>query len=127
MVNETEQFNERLRRIQRSRRGKRGGMGFVVHPDGMTTPIGRPSSRLRFGFPLKGMLAGLAIAVAVKAYLMWFLGNDVYTLEVQTLLSGAAFEQAAAMVLMPDVLSAWVVERYREIYVFVQAGLAELA
>ncbi|GAB5448787.1 hypothetical protein [Gymnodinialimonas sp.] len=124
MVNETEHFNERLNRIQRGRRRNRGGMGFVVHPDGVVAPIGKPSSRLRFGFPLKGVLLGLMIAVAVKAYLMWFLGTDVYALEVQTLVTGAAFEQAAAMILMPDALSAWVVERYEDIYAFVQAGLA---
>lgn len=124
MVNETEHFNDRLNRIQRVRRRNPAGMGFVVHPDGVVSPIGKPSSRLRFGFPLKGVLMGLVIAVTVKAYLMWFLGTDVYTLEVQTLLSGAAFEQAAAMVLMPDALSAWVVGQYDAIYAFIQAGLA---
>ncbi|MBY4895003.1 hypothetical protein KUL25_19770 [Rhodobacteraceae bacterium N5(2021)] len=99
-------------------------MGFVVHPDGIVAPIGKPSSRLRFGFPLKGVLAGFAIAVAVKAYLIWFLGADIYALEVQALLNGAPFEQIAAMVLMPDALSAWLVERYDAINIFIQAGLA---
>lgn len=124
MINETDHFNDRLNRIQHVRRRNRGGMGFVVHPDGVVSSIGNPPSRLRFGFPLKGVLLGLIVAVAVKAYLMWFLGTDVYVLEVQSLLSGTAFEQAAAMVLMPDVLSAWVVERYDDVYAFVQAGLA---
>lgn len=124
MVNETDHFNDRLNRIQHVRRRNRGGMGFVVHPDGVVSSIGNPSSRLRFGFPLKGVLLGFVVAVAVKAYLMWFLGTDVYALEVQSLLSGTAFEQAAAMVLMPDALSAWVVERYDVVYAFVQAGLA---
>lgn len=124
MVNETDHFNDRLNRIQHVRRRNRGGMGFVVHPDGVVSSIGNPSSRLRFGFPLKGVLLGFVVAVAVKAYLMWFLGTDLYALEVQSLLSGTAFEQAAAMVLMPDALSAWVVERYDVVYAFVQAGLA---
>ncbi len=124
MSNVSESFSERLDRIQRSRRGRSGGMGFVVHPDGVVTAIGGSSSRLRFGFPLKGLLTALFIAVLVKAYLMWFLGTDVYTLEVQSLLSGSAFERLAAIVLMPDVLTEWVVERYADIYVFVQAGFA---
>lgn len=123
MVNETEHFSDRLNRIQRGQR-RRSGMGFVVHADGVVSPIGHASSRLRFGFPLKGLLLGLIVAVAVKAYLMWFLGTDVYALEVQTLLSGAAFEQAAGMILMPDALSAWAVERYDAIYAFIQAGMA---
>lgn len=124
MVNETEHFNDRLNRIQRVRRRNRSGMGFVVHPDGVVSPIGRPSSRLRFSFPLKGLLLGLVIAVAVKAYLMWILGTDIYALEVQSLVTGTAFEQIAAMILMPDALSAWVVERYDVFYAFVEAGLA---
>lgn len=123
MVNETEHFNNRLNRIQRGRRG-RNGMGFVVHADGVVSPLGQPSSRLRFGFPLKGLLVALVIAVAVKAYLMWFLGTDVYALEVQRLLVGSAFEQAAGLILMPDALSGWVVERYDDIHAFIQAGMA---
>ena len=124
MLNETQHFNDRLNRIQNVRQRNRGGMGFVVHPDGIVTPIGKPSSRLRFGFPLKGLILGLVVAVAVKAYLMWVLGTDVYTLEVQSLLSGTAFEQIAALILMPDALSAWAVERYDDIYAFIEAGLA---
>ena len=127
MVNESEHFSDRVNRIEQVRRRNRGGMGFVVHPDGVVSPIGKPSSRLRFGFPLKGLLLGFAIAVAVKAYLMWFLGTDIYALEVQSLLSGTAFEQAAAIVLMPDALSAWVVEKYDVAYAFIQAGLAASA
>lgn len=127
MLNESEHFNDRVNRIEQVRRRNRGGMGFVVHPDGVVSPIGKPSSRLRFGFPLKGLLLGFVVAVAVKAYLMWFLGTDVYALEVQSLLSGTAFEQTAAMVLMPDALSVWVVARYDVVYAFIQAGLAASA
>ena len=124
MVNETEHFNDRLNRIQRGRRQRRGGMGFVVHADGVVTAIGQPSSRLRFGFPLKGLLLGLVAAVAVKSYLMWFLGTDIYTLEVQTLLAGSSFERLAAMVLMPDAVTLSGVERFEDINVFIQAGMA---
>lgn len=124
MYNETEPFNQRLNRIERGRRRNSGGMGFIVHPDGVVSPIGKPSSRLRFGFPLKGLLLAFVIAVAVKAYLMWAVGTDVYTLEIETMLAGTGFEQAAALILMPDALSAWVVTQYDAIYAFVQAGLA---
>lgn len=127
MVNETDQFHNRLNRIQRGRRRQRKGMGFVVHPDGVVTAIGRPSTRLRFGFPLKGLLLALVIAVAVKAYLMWFLGTDIYTLEVETLLNGSSFEQAAGLVLMPDALTSWMAARYEDIAIFIQAGIAAQA
>ena len=123
MVNETEQFQSRLHRIQRSRRRKRGGMGFVVHPDGVVTAIGQPSSRLRFAFPLKGLMLSLFIVAAVKSYLIWFLGVDVYTLEVQNLLSGSSFEQIAGIVLLPDAMSMWGVDRIDEINALVAGGL----
>lgn len=123
----SENFADRLNRIERDRRGHRRGMGFIVHPDGVVTSIGGRSSRLRFGFPLKGLLTALFIAVLVKAYLMWFLGTDIYSLEMQRLLAGSAFERLAGIVLMPDVLTAWVVERYVDIYAFVQAGFAAAA
>jgi hypothetical protein len=99
-------------------------MGFVIHPDGIVTPIRQSPSRLRFGFPLRGLILGLIAALAVKSYLMWALGIEIYTLEMRSLLSGTAFEQIAAMVLMPDALSLWLVERYEDVYIFVQAGLA---
>lgn len=124
MVNDTQLFNERVNRIQSARRGRSGGMGFVVHADGVVSPIGKPSSRLRFGFPLKGLFLGLFVAVAIKAYLMWVLGADVYALQVETLLSGAAFEQVAGLILMPDELTIWMGERYDQIYAFIQGGLA---
>ncbi|MEJ6392472.1 hypothetical protein V8J82_04340 [Gymnodinialimonas sp. 2305UL16-5] len=99
-------------------------MGFVVHPDGVVTAIGRPSSRLRFGFPLKGFLLALFIAVGVKAYLIWALGADVYLLQVEPLFAGSNLEQVAGQVLRPDALTLWVADRYQDVYTFLQAGLA---
>lgn len=124
MENETENFQDRLNRIQQRRSGKNGGMGFVIHPDGVVTAIGDPASRLRFGFPLKGLLLALVIAVAVKAYLMWFLGTDIYALQVQSLLSGTAFDQTAGIILMPDTLSTWTMDRINDVYIAFQTRLA---
>ena len=124
MTDTSENFNARLTRIQSSRRGRGRGMGFIIHPDGVVTSIGRnSSSRLRFGFPLKGLLLAFVVAVAVKAYLLWFMGTDAYTLEVQRLFAGSAFERLAAFVLLPDVMTSWVVERYQDAYVFMQASI----
>ncbi|NKX44157.1 hypothetical protein [Roseicyclus persicicus] len=67
---------------------------------------------LRFRFPFRGLLAAFVIAVAVKAYLIWFLGLDLYQAEVTELLNGTSFQQAAARILMPDQMTMWVVDRY---------------
>lgn len=127
MLNETDQFHARLSRIQRARRRRRNGMGFIVHPDGVVTAVGRPSSRLRFAFPVKGIVLALMVAVAVKSYLMWFLGLEIYTLEVQSLLSGSSFEQIAGLILMPDALTMWGMDRFEDINLFVRGGLAAQA
>lgn len=124
MANDTELFSERLNRIQRERKRKGTGMGFVIHPDGIVTPIRNRSSRLRFAFPLKGLITALIVVVAVKAYIMWVLGTEAYVFEIEKLLAGAAYEQVAAMILLPDALSLWVVEQYNAIYAFMQAGFA---
>lgn len=124
MVTHTNNFAQRLDRIQSQRRGRKGGMGFIVHSDGVVTAIGRPSSRLRFGFPLKGLLLAFIAAVLVKGYVMWVLGTDVYAHEVANLLEGSSFERIAAHLMMPDVLTLWVVDRLDDAHTFIQAGFA---
>lgn len=124
MAHNTDQFYTRLDRIQSARRNRNGHMGFIVHADGIVTPIGRSSSRLRFGFPAKGFFLALMAAVVVKSYLIWFLGIDVYSLQVTSLLSGTSFEQAAGMILMPDALSLWISQGYDVAFAFIQAGIA---
>jgi len=127
MSKETEHFHDRMGLIQRRRRGRIAGMGFVVHPDGVVKPIGRPSSRLRFTFPLKGIVVSFVLLVAVKAYAMWALGVDIYALEVGSMLEGSSFERVAAAIAMPDALTLWVVDRYDDAYAFIQGGLAATA
>jgi len=108
-MNETyPEFQSRVQRIDRARRNRVQGE-FVLSSNGVLTPKTR---RLRFGFPLKGLILSFIIAIAVKAYLVWFLGLDVYQAEITELLNGTQFEQAAARVLMPDQLTMWVVGQY---------------
>ncbi len=124
MTSNSNNFTDRVNRIQAQRNGRQSGMGFVVHSDGVVTALGQPSSRLRFGFPLKGLLLAFILAVLVKGYVMWALGIDVYTLEVASLLEGSNFERVAGHLMMPDAMTVWVVDRYDAIYAFIQAGLA---
>ena len=51
----------------------------------------------------------------VKPYLIWFLGLELYQLEMLRLLSGSRFEQAAARILMPDQLTVWMFSQYESI------------
>jgi hypothetical protein len=102
------EFQARVERLERARRNRVQGE-FVLMSNGLLVPKQR---RLRFGFPLRGLLLAFVIAVAVKAYLVWFLGIDLYEAEVLELLSGTSFERAAGKILMPDQLTMWVVDRY---------------
>jgi len=101
-------FRSRVQRIDHARRNRVEGE-FVLQSNGLLVPKQR---RLRFGFPLKGLVMSFVIAVAVKAYLIWFLGIEVYSAEMLQLLSGTRYQQAAAHILMPDQLTMWVVSQY---------------
>jgi hypothetical protein len=59
------------------------------------------------------------VAILVKGYLIWTLGDDVYGAAVSQLLSGNQFERAAGLVLAPDAVSLWIVDAYQQIYRFI--------
>ena len=110
-------FRSRVDRINRARRD-RVVCDFVLQSNCLLVPKQR---RLRFGFPLKGLILAFVIAVMVKAYLIWFLGLELYQLEMLRLLSGSRFEQAAARILMPDQLTMWMVSQYDWIWGYIMA------
>ena len=122
MVQRDPDFNARLERIHSTRRNRVGG-NLVGRTDDMTVSTQR---RLRFGFPLRGLILAFVIIVAVKAYLIWFLGLELYQAEILAPLSGTRFEQAAARILMPDQLTMWVVGVYDWIAALVSGGPADL-
>jgi hypothetical protein len=120
-------FSDRVQRIEGTRANggfsrRRGGgetAGVVVHPDGFVQSMAPRPRRLRFGFPLKGVIFASVVAVLVKAYLIWTLGDDVYGAAVAQLLSGTQFERAAGLILAPDTVSLWLVDAYQYIYRFI--------
>jgi hypothetical protein len=73
-------FSDRVQRIEvivarYSRRVDRGeDHGVVVHPDGFVQTITAAPARLRFGFPIKGVIFASVLAILVKGYLIWTLG-----------------------------------------------------
>lgn len=125
MAQDQTTFSDRVQRIEGERasgnqRSVRGiDRGVVVHPDGFTQTITAKPKRLRFGFPLKGVIFASVLAVLVKAYLIWTLGDDVYGAAVAQLLNGNEFERAAGLILAPDAVSLWIVDAYQQIYRFV--------
>lgn len=122
MVQRDIDFNARLERIRSAPRN-RAGRGLVLRSDD-----GRVSAqrRLLFAFPLRGLILAFVILVAVKAYLVWFLGLDLYQAAILELLSGTGFERAAARILMPDQLTMWVVGAYDGVAALVSGGVADL-
>jgi hypothetical protein len=117
-------FPDRLARIERARRGEPRGRRrpkgnerhLVIHADGVAQPTSKRPRRLRFGFPIKGVLLSALAAVCVKGYLIWTLGDDVYGLAVAELLAGNQLERAAGLILLPDALSNAVVDLYQYVY-----------
>lgn len=132
MLEEQESFVERLRRIEAEqksarlirRRPSRSEPVMVVHADGVVTRRRATDDRLRFGFPLKGVLIAATLVVVVKAYLIWFVGPDAYSSMIAGLEAGSNFEQLAAQVLLPDYLSDRLVHVYDVIYLEMSRILA---
>lgn len=120
-------FSDRLQRIDENRRGyvfarrreREETQSIVVHPDGFVQSITVPSRRLRFTFPIKGVLFACVLAILVKAYLIWTLGDDVYGAAVAQLLAGNDLERAAGLILAPDAVSNWMVDAYQQIYRYI--------
>jgi hypothetical protein len=121
-------FSDRVQRIEgdgTSRLGRRRD-AFVVRimvSSFILTALFKPSQhrprRLRFGFPIKGVIFASILAILVKGYLIWTLGDDVYGAAVAQLLSGNQFERAAGLILAPDAVSLWIVDAYQQIYRFI--------
>lgn len=116
MSDDYSDFQSRVKRISQAHRARVPG-AFVHRGDGLLVP--RTRRLLRFSFPLKGLIIAFIVSIAVKSYLIWILGADLYQAEVTRLLSGASFEQVAGQILMPDSVSMWVVSRFEWIYQYI--------
>ena len=119
-----ESFIDRLRRIEaeraagllrrRARPAEAPRPQMIIHGDGVVVVRRKPAhQRLRFGFPLKGLLIATALVMLVKAFLIWALGDATYTRIVDTLLDGPRLAQAAGHVLAPDRATLILVDAYQ--------------
>lgn len=101
-------FQTRVGRINKSH-SRRVPYAFTVRPDGLMVP--RTRSRLRFYFPWRAILAGFVTVVLVKATMIAALGFENYQTRIDSLLTGAAYEEVALSVLSPDPVSTWTAAR----------------
>lgn len=109
MNDQFRQFYRRVGRIDQAY-ANRIPNAFTIRSDGLVVPKTR--SRLRFEFPWRALLAGFFCAVMLKGFLIWYLGVDLYTARLETMLTGAQYEQIAAHILLPDRVSLWVSEQF---------------
>lgn len=114
-------FADRLERIKAAQ-NYRVARPVMVRPDGLVVPREK-APRLRFTFPLRGLILAFCAAVAVKAYLIWFLGGDAYSVVVTGLLNGSNLERVAGQILAPDGVSLWLVGKYDALAVILRGYL----
>ncbi len=114
LQDKTTTFADRLERIKDAH-DYRSSHGLVTRPDGLLVPQSQP--RLRFTFPLKGLLFAFFVALNVKSYLIWVLGHETFNHAVLGLMNGSPLERVAGKILMPDDLSMRVVGIYDRIAV----------
>lgn len=112
-------FQARVGRISKSHT-RRDPYAFTVRPDGLVVP--RTRSRLRFYFPWRAILAGFVVVVLVKATMIAALGFDNYQTRMETLLTGAAYEELATTVLAPDPVSTWTAARISDVIAWVSGS-----
>jgi hypothetical protein len=101
----TQQFDERLTRVEAKRRSISKGAVYSVNHDGLI--ISRPRRRgLRF--PLRGLFVAIVGLMMFKIGLVVALGAATYTSRVGALADGTAFERAGAWVMAADPSTLWV-------------------
>lgn len=101
-------FDNRLRRIDRRHRSLSRGFVLSVGKDGLI--VARPS-RDGLRFPWRGLLLVLVLMMAFKAVLYAQIGPADYAQRVERLASGTLAEQVGAFVLHADPVTLWVAEK----------------
>lgn len=101
-------FDNRLRRIDRSRVKLSGGYVSVVGRDGLIMIKPR---RKRVTLPLRGLFLLLAGGIGLKAMILVGLGAPVYQDRVDDLRDGTVIEQAGAWVMQADPLTVLLAEQ----------------
>lgn len=110
MADAFNEFDQRLRRIDRKRSRIKRGYVTVVDRDGLI--VTKPRRR-RPSFPWKGISILIFGFIGFKALLMAHLGFGVYHDRVETLSEGSMVEVAGAVVMTADPVSTYVAIQLR--------------
>jgi hypothetical protein len=98
-------FDERLRRIDRRHRTLSRGFVLSVSRDGLI--VAKPESS-RFRFPWRVMLFLLVAVMAFKIILHAYIGAEAYAERLARLSSGTVAEQMSAYMLHADPVTVWI-------------------
>jgi hypothetical protein len=106
-VSETQMqdFDDRLRRIDRRNRTLSRGFVLSVGRDGLI--VARPESG-RFRFPWRVMLFLLVAIMAFKVLLHAYIGPEAYGERLTRLSNGTIAEQVSAYALYADPVTVWI-------------------
>ncbi|OZB15421.1 MAG: hypothetical protein B7X55_09630 [Rhodobacterales bacterium 34-62-10] len=103
-------FDNRLRRIHKSRVKLARGYVSVVGDDGLI--VVKPKRR-RMGFHLRALAFVIIGFLGFKVMILAALGQAVYADRVDTLREGSTVERAGAWVMQPDPVSVMLAQKIR--------------
>ncbi|WP_371168507.1 hypothetical protein [Aliiroseovarius sp. 2305UL8-7] len=99
---QVQDFQKRVRGVSRQHRRLSRGYVQLVERNGLLVP---KTSKVRRGFPIKGLLATIVGFVAFKAFLFNQVGAVNYTDRIDTLGQGTVLEKAGSWIMQADVLT----------------------
>ena len=102
---QTQNFDDRLRRIDQQHRAMARGFVLSVNRDGLV--VARPETR-RARFPWRVTLFVLLAVMGFKVMLHAYMGDSAYDERVARLAGGTTAEQLGAYVLSADPITVWV-------------------
>lgn len=100
-----QEFDDRLRRIDRRNRTLSRGFVLSVSRDGLI--VARPENS-RFRFPWRVMLFLLVAVMGFKVLLHAYIGSEAYAERLSRLSNGTVAEQMSAYLLHADPVTVWV-------------------
>ncbi len=103
-------FDNRLKRIGKTRVKLARGYESVVGPDGLI--IAKPK-RPRGRFPVRGVFLMVVGFIGFKALILATLGQPVFEDRVATLRAGSFVEQTGAVIMQADPLTVMIAEKLR--------------
>lgn len=100
-----QEFDDRMRRINRRHRKLSRGFVTMVNSDGLI--VAKPA-RTRLGFPWRGLLLTLIALLTFKAMLYQQLGPQDYAARVASLQSGSVVDQIGAYAMTIDPVTVFI-------------------